>query len=152
MGAAVDLAEYDFEQPARILGLEQDPGVEAIDVVAESTVVSAWLERAFGREGGPTAWYLGAGLGTASIDVPEASGPLRDGGTFRIRTEVEREVIPFVLAGVRRDLGSRLVLDFALRAEQHLADWQLADDVSGRRGEVDDYTAFGGQLGLGLRF
>jgi hypothetical protein len=156
LGAAVDLAEYDFEQPARILGLEQDPALEPIDVLAESTALSVWVERTFrrgeGHDEAPSAWYLGGGLGYTTVDVPEASGPLRGGGTFRIRTEADDEVIVLAVAGFRRNLGRRLVLDLGLRAEQHLADWQLSDTVSGRRDAIDDYFTYGGSVGLGVRF
>jgi hypothetical protein len=152
LGAAVDLAEYDFEQPARILGLEQDPALEPIDVLAESTALSLWIERTFRRHGAPSAWYLGGGLGYATVDVPEATGPLRGGGAFHIRTAADDEGIVFAVGGFRRNLGSRLLLDLGLRAEQHLADWQLKDTVSGRRSVIDDYFAYGGSVGLAVRF
>jgi hypothetical protein len=152
LGFAVDMAEYDFEQPARILGLEQSSSVEPVDVLAESTTVSAWAERTFGRSQGATEWFLGAGLGLASIDVPDASGPLAGGGRFAIETEADTEIVVQLLAGVRRRLGQRWALEFALRADQHLADWQLNDRVSGRTGTIDDYLTVGGHLGLSFRF
>jgi len=152
LGFAVDMAEYDFEQPARILGLEQSSSVEPVDVLAESTTVSAWAERTFGRAPGPTEWFLGAGLGLASIDVPDASGPLAGGGQFAIETEADTEIVVQLLAGVRRQLGQRWALEFALRADQHFADWQLNDRVSGRTGTIDDYLTVGGHLGLSFRF
>ncbi|HEX7183850.1 MAG TPA: hypothetical protein VF756_18620, partial [Thermoanaerobaculia bacterium] len=88
LGFAVDTAEYDFEEPARIVGLQQRQSLEPIDVLAESTTFSAWIERTFSRPQGRTEWFLGAGLGFASIDVPDASGPLENGGQFFITTEV----------------------------------------------------------------
>ena len=56
LGFAVDQTEYDFEEPARIVGLQQDPDLPPVDVKAEATVVSAWLQRNFER------WFVGAGL------------------------------------------------------------------------------------------
>lgn len=152
LGFAIDRAEYDFEQPARIAGIEQDPAVDPIDVVAESTTLSGWLERTFRRSGSPTVWFLGAGLGFASIDVPDAAGPRRDGGVFAIRTEVDPEIVVALSGGVRRELGRRWLIEFALRADQHLAEWQLTDSVSGARASVDDYLALGAHFGFGLRF
>lgn len=152
LGFAVDQAEYDFEQPARILGLEQSQSVEPIDVIAESTTVSAWIERTFGRPEGRTEWFLGAGLGLASIDVPDAAGPLQNGGRFDITTDVSSEIIVQLLAGARRQIGERWALEFALRADQHLAEWEVRDQVSGRTSTIDDYLALGGHLGLSFRF
>lgn len=152
LGFAVDRAEYDFEQPARVVGIEQDPSLAPIDVVAESTTFSSWLERTYRRQGRPTAWFWGAGVGLASIDVPVATGPRRDGGTFDIRTDAATEVIASLSAGMRRNLGDRWLVELALRADQHFADWKLRDSVSGASAVVDDYLAFGAHLGVGFRF
>jgi hypothetical protein len=152
LGFAVDTAEYDFEEPAKLVGLSQSPSLEPIDVKAESTTVSAWVERAFGRPQGRTEWFVGAGLGLASIDVPEATGPLANGGRFDIETEVDSEIVAQLLAGVRRQVGQRWALEFALRADQHFAEWKLRDRVSGRTATVDDYLALGGHLGVSFRF
>lgn len=151
LGVAVDRTEYDFEQPARLLGLRQDPAAEPIDSLAEATVVSLWMER---TRGGDRAWdwWWGGGLGFASVDVPAVAGRLASGGRFDIHTEADTEVIASLLAGVDRRLGRRLVLTFALRADQHFADWRVEDRVSGARASVDDYLALGGSLGLAVRF
>lgn len=150
LGFAVDTAEYDFEEPAKILGLQQSESVEVIDALAESTTVSAWIERTFGRA--RTEWFLGAGLGFASIDVPDASGPLQGGGRFDIETEADTEIVAQLLGGVRRHIGRRWALEFALRADQHFAKWELRDRVSGRTATIDDYLALGGHLGVSFRF
>ena len=152
LGFAVDQTEYDFEEPARIVGLRQDPGLDPIDVVAEATVVSVWLQRNYDRPGGRTTWFWGAGLGVASVDVPDARGSLAGPGTFDIRTEVDSEIILSLLAGVQRRLGSRAFLEFAVRADQHFADWQLTDRNSGATGAIDDYLAYGAHFGIGFRF
>lgn len=152
LGFAVDRTEYDFETPAKLLGLSQNPSLEPIDVVAEATILSGWIERTYPRPGGRMDWFWGAGLGFASVDVPDATGPLAGGGTFDITTEADTEIIVSLLAGLHRRLGERWTIEFALRADQHLADWQLTDRVSGNRGAVDDYLALGGHLGIGFRF
>lgn len=96
----MDQTEYDFEQPARILGLQQDQDLEHIEV----------------------------------------------------QTDADSEIIASLLAGFHSRLGNRLFLEFALRADQHFADWKLTDRVSGRTGSIDDYLAYGGYLGVGFRF
>lgn len=150
IGLAVDRTEYDFEEPAKLVGLRQDEDIEPVDTIAEGTVLSAWIERAYPR--GRLEWFWGAALGFASIDVPDAVGPLEGGGTFDIRTEADSEMIVSLLAGLHRRLGERWMLEFALRADQHFADWQVTDRVSGNRGTVDDYRALGGHFGIGFRF
>lgn len=150
LGLAVDRTRYDFEQPARVLGLEQDPDVEVIDAKAEATVVSAWLQRDHHRP--RTTWFWGVGLGFASLDVPDAAGPLKGPGTFDIETEADTEILASVLAGLQWRLGERWFLEFALRGDQHFADWRLRDRVSGRTAAIGDYRAFGGHLGAGFRF
>jgi hypothetical protein len=151
LGLAVDRTEYDFEQPARLLGITQDRELDAIDAVAEATVVSAWIERTF-ASGDATVWYLGAGVGAASVDVPEVSGARADGGQFEIHTEADTEIIASLLAGVRRSFGARWYGEFGLRADQHFADWRFVDRVSGASGAVDDYLALGGHVAIGFRF
>lgn len=151
LGLAVDRTDYDFERPAEIVGLRQDPNVEDIDAIAEATILSAWIERTYPRPG-RLEWFWGAGLGYASLDVPDATGPLEGGGTFDVRTEVDSEVIASFLGGLHLRLGERWIVELALRADQHFADWQVTDRISGNRGAVDDYRALGGHFGIGFRF
>lgn len=151
LGFSVDQTEYDFEEPAKLLGLQQSASLEPIDTVAEATVVAAWIERDYVRSDRMT-WFWGLGAGLADIDVPDASGPLAGGGRFDIQTEADTEMIASVSAGLRRRLASRLFFEFAVRADQHFADWKVTDRVSGATGAVDDYLALGGHLGFGFSF
>jgi hypothetical protein len=151
LGIAVEQGEYDFEEPARLLGLEQEQSLEPIDVIADSTVISAWMEREH-RSGQAVSFFWGGGAGIASVDVPDAAGPLEGGGTFDITTDAGQEFMATALAGVRWNLSSRWLIEFAVRADQHFADWELTDRVSGRTGSVDDYLAVGGYIGTGFRF
>lgn len=152
LGFAVDQAEYDFETPAKLIGIEQDPDEAPVDVVADSTTFSVWGERTFRASGSRNTWFLSAGIGAATIDVPVASGPRSDGGTFEIQTEVSTELVASLGAGWRRDVGQHWLVEFALRADQHFADWKLTDERSGASGSVSDYLALGGHLGVGFRF
>jgi hypothetical protein len=151
LGVGVDQAEYDFEEPARLLGLVQSASIDPVDVIAESLTLSVSIERTYGSSG-RTLWFWGVGLGFATIDVPDAVGPLASGGRFDIRTEADSEIVASLLAGVSRRLGERWALEFGVRADQHFADWQVTDRVSGRTGAVDDYLALGGYLGVSFRF
>jgi hypothetical protein len=151
-GLAVDRTEYDFEEPAKLLGITQAQELEAIDSVAEATVVSVWAERTFAPGGGRTTWYVGAGIGAAYVDVPDVSGARSDGGQFVIHTEADTEIIASMLGGVRRTFGESWYGEFGLRADQHFADWQFEDQVSGTSGTVDDYLAIGGHIAVGFRF
>ena len=149
--AAADKAEYDFERPWLVLGLEQDASVETIDSSVDATAISVVIERRFGPVG-PTRWFAGLGAGTASVDVADVHGPLADGGTFDITTDGGSELLAIFEIGVQRDLGSLFSFEFVLRADHHFADWEVHDRVSGRTGAIDDYTGLGAHLGLGFRF
>ena len=151
-GLAVDRTEYDFEEPAKLLGITQARELEAIDSVAEATVVSVWVERTFAPGGGRITWYLGAGVGAASVDVPDVSGARSDGGQFVIHTEADTEIIASVLGGVRMTFGERWYGEFGLRVDEHFADWRFEDRVSGASGMVNDYLAIGGHAAVGFRF
>ena len=152
IGAAIDRVEFDFEEPAKIIGIAQDPALEPIDALAEATNISAWLERKFRRTQSPTIWFVGAGLAAASVDVPDAAGRRADGGQFDITTEVDTEVIVSIMGGIRREFGRRWHAEFSLHADQHFADWQIVDRISGAQGTVGNYWAWGGNLALGVRW
>jgi hypothetical protein len=152
IGAAIDRTEFDFEEPAKLIGIAQDPTLEPIDALAEGTVLSAWLERTFTRPQTPTIWFIGVGLGAASVDVPDAAGVRADGGQFDIRTDVDTEIIASVVGGVRRNFGERWYAEFSVRADQHFADWRIVDRISGAQGSIDDYLALGGHLAVGIRW
>lgn len=150
LGAAVDWADFDFEQPAQLLGLRQ-AGEEAIDATTQATTVSAWLEREW-RLSRRFLFFAGAGLGVSSLDIGDASGPLEGSGTFDITTDPGTELIGLLSGGLKAEIGSHFGAELALRVDHHVADWEVTDRVSGRRVTLDDYTAFGGHIGLSLRF
>ena len=51
IGVAVNRTEYDYEEPAAIVGIVQDPTMEVIDALAEATTVRAWIERSLIDQG-----------------------------------------------------------------------------------------------------
>jgi hypothetical protein len=152
VGGALVRTEYDFETPAALLGIEQDSSLEPVDALAEATTFSAWVERALRSGEGATEWFVGAGLGGASVDVPDVAGTRADGGQFDIRTEVGTEIVVTAFAGVRRAFGERWYAEFRLHANQHIAEWKIQDRTSGARGTIDDYLSLGGQLAVGIRW
>ncbi len=150
LGAAVDANEFDFEQPARLLGIEQSDALEAIDAKAESTDVSVHVERhrAWSER---WSWFWQAGLGIGNVDVPDVAGPRADGGSFRIETETSSE--PFALAGLgARSHAGPWRFEGALTLQYRFADYAVVDTVSGQTGTVDDYLATGLYLGVLYRF
>jgi hypothetical protein len=152
VGAALLRSEYDFETPAEIVGITQSPAVEPVDVLAESNALQGWVERTIRPGAGATRWFVGAGLAAASVDVPDVAGPRADGGQFDLRTDAGTEIIVTAFAGVRRAMGERWYVEFRVHANQHLADWQVEDRVSGASGAIDDYASFGGHVAVGMRW
>jgi hypothetical protein len=152
LGAAVDRTEYDFEEPAKIVGIVQDPTLDVIDALAEATTLSFWVERSITDRSRPTSFFVGAGLGAAFTDVPDASGLREDGGSFDIHTEVDTEIIVSILGGVRHRFGERWYGEVVLHAGQHFADWRVTDQVTGAQGSIDDYLTWGAHIAVGWRW
>lgn len=152
VGLGLYLTEFDYEEPARQVGLPIDPDAEPIDAKAEQLIYSALVERSFSPPGARRQWFLGARVGVADTDVPVATGLTATGDTFEIHTEVDREIIVSVLGGVRQNFGEHWFGEFTLSADQHFAAWESEDRVSGATGRSDDYFAYGLHLGIGYRF
>jgi hypothetical protein len=141
LGFAVDRADYDFERPWKVLGLQQDPAVEVIDAPAGATTLSVWTEREHARAGGRLRWFWSAGLGFGS-----------GGGTFDITTDPGSETVLSGAGGLRLPFAKRWVFDFQLRADGHLADWKVKDRNSAATGSIGGYTGLGGSFVLSRRF
>jgi hypothetical protein len=152
VGLGIDRTDFDYEEPARILGIPLDPDDPPVDPKAEMTIYSALIERTFDASREGREWFLGAAIGVADTDVPDVTGPTATGGTFDIDSEVDRELIISLRGGVRQHFGERWFMQFSLRAEQHFAAWELEDRISGATGRHEDYFAYGGFLGIGYRF
>jgi hypothetical protein len=149
VGASLDYSGYDFEQPAKVIGL--DPAT-VVDASATAYFVSAWLEREFQT---PVRWltpFAGAGLGLGFAQADDVTGPLENGGTYDIATDPGIEIIPSILAGLRADLGRSVFAEFSLHADYRFSTWDVEDRVSGMTGATDDYLLYGGYAGIGLQF
>ena len=143
LGFALDWVGGDFEVPNEVVQISTP---EVVDSTVESLVVSAWVERTYGR------WFWTAGLGFAAPDVDDLSGPTAGGGTFDLTTDAGSETIVSGTGGLRWSWGRRLSAEIALRVDHHLAGWTVRDRVSGRTGTIGSYTAYGVHAGLGWRF
>ena len=150
-GFSLGLNVFDFERPVELLGFEQDPGEEPVDAKTEATVLSGWLEREHGSAG-RVAWFWGPSLGLASVSVDDASGVLADGSAFTVTTDAGLEVIAALRGGLRVRLGERWRLELEARVEEHFADWQLEETVSGTEESVDAYSMQGAGVMLVYRF
>jgi hypothetical protein len=146
-GAGLELYEYDYEEPYKVLGIERPPGIEPIDGSNESTVVSAWIEKEFGRPQG-WRWFWSAGLGYAFLTVDTVTGPTASGGQFDIRTDAQDELHVMTSFGVRRRLGARWNLEVALLGQHHFTDYALRDAISGTTGSIGSQTPIGISLGF----
>jgi hypothetical protein len=49
-------------------------------------------------------------------------------------------------------LGQHWSARYEATLEQHFADWDIEDQVSGRTGSCDDYTVYGLRIGMNYRF
>jgi hypothetical protein len=152
VGLGIYLAEFDYEEPARQVGLPLDPDAEPIDAKAEQMIYSAIVERSFSPPDARRQWFMGAKVGVADTDVPVVTGPTATGDTFEIHTEVDREIIVSLFGGVSQRFGEHWSADFTISADQHFAAWEPVDVVSGAEGRSDDYFAYGFHLGIGYRF
>lgn len=152
VGLGIYFTEFDYEEPARQVGLPLDPDAEPIDAKAEQFIYSVMVERSFSRPDSRREWFLGASAGVADTDVPIVTGPTATGDTFEIHTEVDRELIVSLLGGVRQRFGERWFGEFTVNADQHFAAWEPVDVLSGAEGRSEDYFAYGFHLGIGYRF
>ena len=152
IGAGIDTYEYDFERPADLLGIVQDPDEDTIDALADSTV----LYGSFGRLYHPTDrgfdWFWSLGLGFASPDVEDVSGSTDTGGMFDLTFDVGNEIHLMGTLGSSYNFTKNWSTSFALRAEYHFMDIVITDEVSGATKTIDSQSPLGAYLSLNYRF
>lgn len=149
VGFAVDSITGDYERPYEFVGISSP---EEIDATIDAVVFSGWIEREYGRPDGRLGWFWTAGLGFTSPGTDDVTGPRTGGGTFDVTTDAGSEILASIGFGLRHRLGQRWGLSYSVRADQHFADWEITDRVSGQTGAIDDYTTYGLLLGLTYRF
>lgn len=146
-GAGLELYEYDYEEPYKVLGIERPEGIEPIDGSNESTVVSAWIEKEVGQPRG-WRWFWSAGVGFAFLTVDTVTGPTASGGQFDIRTDAQDELQLMASLGVRRRFGTRWNFEAALLGQHHFTDYALRDTISGASGSIGSQTPIGISFGF----
>lgn len=153
LGFGADFSdEFDVERTAELVGLVQDPAVEDIDSKGSSQGLGVWVERRYRGDERRLQWFWTAGIGFVSVDVEDQSGPLAGGGTFDVTVDAGSELVASAGLGLRVRLGERFLFEPVLRLDQHFAEWDLTDRVSGATGSIDDYLLKGVSVGFSYRF
>lgn len=152
IGAALDTADFDFERPYRILGIEQDPNVKIVDAKASTVVLSASIGRQYGNTDRGFDWFWTAGLGLGFPDVGNAIGPTDTGGVFLVTTDAGTEYHLMGTLGSSYHFSPQWSLSAAARLEYHIMEYKVTDQVSGATGTVDSQTPMGVYLSLNYSF
>ncbi len=141
--------DFDVERPNEELDIDSVSETDALGTMNMFTVVA---ERRYmlGAEGWIGFWNLGAGI--ADIDVDDADGDVEGGGTFDIKIDADTEFVLIGSVGALQRLGEHWSARYEATLEQHFADWEIEDRVSGRTDSYDDYTVYGLRVGLNYRF
>ena len=92
------------------------------------------------------------GAGVNSVDVDDQAGLLAGGGSFDIAIDAGTEWVASASVGLRVRVGERFLFEPALRLDQHFADWDVTDRVSGATASIDDYLLKGVHLAFAYRF
>jgi len=152
IGAGLDAYEYDFERPYLLVGLEQDPNVDVIDAAADNTVLSGSIGRLYNETDHGFDWFWTLGIGFASPDVEDVSGPTDTGGTFDLTFDAGNEIHLMASVGTSYNFSSSWSTSFAARLEHHFMDILITDRVTGNTAEIDSQSPVGAYWSLNYRF
>jgi hypothetical protein len=150
LGVSLENAtDFDVERPNERVDIDS---VEETDALGTMNMVTVVAERryALDSEGWIGFWNLGAGI--ADIDVDDADGEVKGGGTFDIKIDVDTEYVLIGSVGAIQRLGEHWSARYEATLEQHFADWKIEDRVTGRTDSYDDYLVAGVRVGLNYRF
>lgn len=141
--------DFDVERPNERIDIDSVSETDALGTMNMLTVVA---ERRYmlDSEGWIGFWNLGGGI--ADIDVDDADGDVEGGGRFDIAIDVDTEYVLIGSIGALQRLGDHWSARYEATLEQHFADWEIRDRVTGRTDAYGDYTVFGLRLGLSYRF
>jgi hypothetical protein len=152
IGAGLDLYDYDFERPWRVVGLEQDPNADIIDASADNTVFSGSFGRLYNETNHGFDWFWTLGLGFAFPSVDDIAGPTDTGGTFDLIFDVGNEIHLMATLGSSYNFSESWSASFAARVEHHFMDVLITDRVSGNTAKVDSQSPVGAFFSLNYRF
>jgi len=154
-GFVLDISpEFDFERTASAAGIVQDPTVEVIDAIGNSTAITAFIERRYPSESGNFQWFWNVGGGFANVDFDNATGPTAGGpfSTFDISTRADTEILITSSVGMQQRINNNWSARYAFSLDQHFADWTVTDSVSGNTAKVGDYAIYGLRVGMNYAF
>lgn len=152
VGAGLDLYDYDFERPWRVVGLEQDPNVDTIDAPADNTVLSGSIGRLYNETDHGFDWFWTLGIGLASPNVDDVAGPTDVGGTFDLTFDVGSEIHLMATVGSSYNFSESWSASIAARVEHHFMDVLITDRISGNTATVDSQSPVGAFISLNYRF
>lgn len=152
IGAAIDAYEYDFEHPTKIVGLRQDPAVDVIDALADSTVLSGFIGRLHNETDHGFDWFWTLGIGFASPSVDDVSGPTDTGGTFDMTFDVGNEIHLMGTLGTSYNFADSWSATFAARLEHHFMDVLITERVTGNTAKIDSQSPMGAFISLNYKF
>jgi hypothetical protein len=152
LSAWIESAAGDFEQPAKVVGLVQDPNVADIDAALSVLTLGLAGERTLWSYGGGSRLYGLLGAAYSSIDADDTSGALQGGGTFDITTDPGSEILGSLGLGYQWRPWKHVSLEGLVRYDYHFADWEVRDTISGNTGSIDDYSSYAFLVGLSYSF
>ena len=152
IGAGVDAYEYDFERPASLLGIIQDPNEDTIDAAADSTVLFGSFGRLYNQTDRGFDWFWSLGVGFASPNVDDVGGFTETGEPFYLTFDVGSEVHLMGTLGTSYNFSENWSTSFAARLEHHFMDVLITDEVSGATAKIDSQSPMGAYLSLNYRF
>ncbi|MBT8080625.1 MAG: hypothetical protein KJO31_18740 [Gammaproteobacteria bacterium] len=152
VGAAIDSYTYDFERPARILGIAQDPALSAIDANADSAVFSGSFGRLYNETDRGFDWFWSVGLGFATPNVDDVSGPTDSVGNFDITFDVGNEIHMMGAIGTSYNFSESWSASFTARLEHQFMDILITDRVTGNTSKIDSQSIHGASFSLNYRF
>lgn len=152
IAAWLEHAAGDFETPAKVVGLVQDPSVADIDADLSTWTLGLAGERTLAFFEHEARLFAQFGAAVSMLDADDAQGPLAGGGTFDITTDPGSEFLATLGLGYRRPFARRWSFEALARYDHHFADWEVRDRLSGNTGSVDDYPSYALLLGLSYSF
>lgn len=150
--ATLDAYEYDFEHPASLLGIQQDPNVKTIDASTSNTVLGGHFGRRYGEADGGFGWFWSLGLGVAFPDIKDAMGPVAGGGTFDLYSTSKTEIHVMSALGSSYRITPAWSVALAARLEHQFIDITVTDRISGATGKVDSQSPIGAWFGINYQF
>ena len=145
---AVDRVAFDYETPERVLGIAAATVVDGSNDLSRTSLL---LDRRYDTDRA-WDWYWRVGVGFASVDAANVSGPTTSGGTYDIATAADDEVHVLGGVGLRRAIKQRWGFETMFTLEHHDTDYRLTDRISGASGAIGSHSPYGIAIGVSYGF